>query len=112
MPIGFGNRVGHLLAPSRQELGPDHIDFAATHSAPHSRASAPPDGKNLLGLDGDLNPLMCRASLHRTFTELASRATVQPEPVRQGLLLDNMRALCRKLGSEVFSAASKFLRIY
>jgi hypothetical protein len=47
----------------RQNLGLDHIDLAATLLAPQPRASAPADGQNLVGLDGDLYPFMYRDGL-------------------------------------------------
>jgi hypothetical protein len=48
---------------ARQNLCLDDVDFATTLPAPQPRASAPADGQNLVGLDGDLYPFMCRVSL-------------------------------------------------
>jgi len=41
---------------ARQDLCLDDIDLAATLPAPLARASAAPDGQNLVGLDGDFYP--------------------------------------------------------
>src|SRR5208282_2316692 len=48
---------------ARQNLCLDDIDLAATLLAPQPRTRAPPDGQNLVGLDSDLYPSMCRDSL-------------------------------------------------
>jgi hypothetical protein len=48
---------------ARQYLCLDNINLAATPLAPEPRAGTPADGQNLVGLDRDLYPLMCRVNL-------------------------------------------------
>jgi len=55
-------RVEHASL-ARQNLCLDNIDLAATLLAPQPRASAAPDGQNLVGLDGDFYPFMYRDGL-------------------------------------------------
>jgi hypothetical protein len=51
------------LSLGRQNLSLDNIDLATTLPAPQPRASTAPDGQNLVSLDGDFYPFMCRDGL-------------------------------------------------
>jgi len=54
------------------------IHFAATVLAPQSVAASRTDRQDVLGLDGDLYPLVIRVYLPATFTRRTSRVRVRP----------------------------------
>lgn len=54
------------------------IHLAATFLAPQSGAASRADCQDVLGLDGDLYPLVIRVCLPATFTRRESRARVRP----------------------------------